>query len=149
MTKLLADQLILIYIYIYIQHTHIHTHTHTHTQTLPLRHVHTHTYTHTHAHTLRYTCCGPGGAWSGKCGAVGDADFEHTWTEGVKACKGVGQEGRMQTLVPEKTAVTVQNKQRRNDARQQQQEPELALTDNVSKDKASIFLITILLISLM
>ena len=32
------------------------------------------------------TCCGNGGSWVGKCGRVGDAEFEHTWIEGLRAC---------------------------------------------------------------
>ena len=36
----------------------------------------------------RYTCCAPGGAWFKNCGSPGDSKFEHTWSEGVEACKG-------------------------------------------------------------
>ena len=31
------------------------------------------------------SCCGQGGTWFGKCG---DANSEHTWYEGIKACTG-------------------------------------------------------------
>ena len=34
------------------------------------------------------SCCAPGGAWSGTCGSPGDSKFDHTWGEGVEACKG-------------------------------------------------------------
>ena len=30
---------------------------------------------------------GKGGSWQGKCGSAGDKNFEHTWSEGYKACK--------------------------------------------------------------
>ena len=32
------------------------------------------------------TCCGTGGSWEGKCGIPGNTKFEHTWSEGKKAC---------------------------------------------------------------
>ena len=35
------------------------------------------------------SCCGNGGAWFEKCGDLGDDKFDHTWTEGLDACKGV------------------------------------------------------------
>ena len=35
------------------------------------------------------SCCAPGGAWFQKCGYADDPDFEHTWTEGIQACKQV------------------------------------------------------------
>ena len=35
------------------------------------------------------SCCVRGGAWFKKCGDPGDVRFEHTWTEGVQACKQV------------------------------------------------------------
>ena len=31
------------------------------------------------------SCCAPGGAWDGKCGDEGEA--EYTWNQGVKACR--------------------------------------------------------------
>ena len=36
----------------------------------------------------RRSCCVQGGAWFGQCGDAGDADVEHTWEEGIKACEG-------------------------------------------------------------
>ena len=33
------------------------------------------------------TCCARGGSWFGKCGDPDDPDVEHTWYEGVDACK--------------------------------------------------------------
>ena len=33
------------------------------------------------------TCCGKGGSWAGNCGNTGDPKFEHTWSEGVAACR--------------------------------------------------------------
>ena len=33
----------------------------------------------------RISCCGRGGAWSGKCGDEGEGK-EHTWSEGLEAC---------------------------------------------------------------
>ena len=34
------------------------------------------------------SCCAPGGAWFENCGAAGDRNVDHKWSEGVKACKG-------------------------------------------------------------
>ena len=34
------------------------------------------------------SCCAVGGAWYNKCGFFGDAKFNHTWSEGARACKG-------------------------------------------------------------
>ena len=33
------------------------------------------------------SCCARGGAWFKNCGDAGDTKVDHTWTEGVQACK--------------------------------------------------------------
>ena len=33
------------------------------------------------------SCCVSGGAWFKNCGNAGDPNFDHTWTEGIQACK--------------------------------------------------------------
>ena len=33
------------------------------------------------------SCCARGGAWFRNCGDVGDRRFDHTWVEGIQACK--------------------------------------------------------------
>ena len=33
------------------------------------------------------SCCGHGGSWFGNCGNVGNANFGHTWYEGIRVCK--------------------------------------------------------------
>ena len=38
----------------------------------------------------KHSCCARGGAWFKNCGEVGDTKFDHTWTEGIQACKGFG-----------------------------------------------------------
>ena len=35
----------------------------------------------------RHSCCARDGAWFKKCGDVGDKKFDHTWAEGIEACK--------------------------------------------------------------
>ena len=35
----------------------------------------------------KLSCCARGGAWFKKCGDAGDSNFDHTWLEGVLACK--------------------------------------------------------------
>ena len=34
------------------------------------------------------SCCAHGGTWFKACGNVGDAKFDHTWVDGIRACKG-------------------------------------------------------------
>ena len=36
----------------------------------------------------KYSCCARGGAWFKNCGSAGDIEFDHTWDEGIQACKG-------------------------------------------------------------
>ena len=36
------------------------------------------------------TCCGRGGAWFKKCGNSRNTKLEHTWYEGIRACKARG-----------------------------------------------------------
>ena len=33
------------------------------------------------------SCCADGGSWFGKCGATGNTKLQHTWHEGIHACK--------------------------------------------------------------
>ena len=33
------------------------------------------------------SCCARGGAWFKNCGDAGDPQFDHSWTEGIQACK--------------------------------------------------------------
>ena len=33
------------------------------------------------------SCCARGGAWFKNCGDAGDMKFDHTWAEGIQACK--------------------------------------------------------------
>ena len=35
----------------------------------------------------RASCCAPGGAWFKDCGGVDNANVDHMWSEGTKACK--------------------------------------------------------------
>ena len=37
------------------------------------------------------SCCARGGAWFKNCGDFGDMTFDHTWAEGIQACKGFGK----------------------------------------------------------
>ena len=38
--------------------------------------------------SAKLSCCARGGAWFKKCGDAGDTNFDHTWVEGIHACKG-------------------------------------------------------------
>ena len=33
------------------------------------------------------SCCARGGAWFRNCGDAGNTKFDHTWVEGIQACK--------------------------------------------------------------
>ena len=35
----------------------------------------------------RASCCAPGGTWYKNCGGTGENKFDHSWFEGVEACK--------------------------------------------------------------
>ena len=35
----------------------------------------------------KHSCCARGGAWFKRCGDAGNARFQHTWAEGIQACK--------------------------------------------------------------
>ena len=35
----------------------------------------------------KFSCCGRGGSWQGKCGSDGDRNFEYTWSDGIRVCK--------------------------------------------------------------
>ena len=34
------------------------------------------------------SCCARGGNWFKNCGDAGDTKFDHTWSEGIRACEG-------------------------------------------------------------
>ena len=35
----------------------------------------------------RLSCCAPGGAWFNNCGTSGNSNTDHTWVEGMQACR--------------------------------------------------------------
>ena len=39
----------------------------------------------------KISCCGRGGSWFDKCGGAGDTKVDHTWHEGLQACKARAQ----------------------------------------------------------
>ena len=39
----------------------------------------------------KLSCCGRGGSWFGNCGAAGEGEFDHEWSEGFEACKARSQ----------------------------------------------------------
>ena len=41
-----------------------------------------------HKQSGKLSCCAGGGAWFKKCGDFGNSNFDHTWVEGIQACKG-------------------------------------------------------------
>ena len=44
------------------------------------------------------SCCARGGAWFKNCGDGGDTKFDHTWSEGIQACKGIGGSKSVKSL---------------------------------------------------
>ena len=57
--------------------------------------------------TTRLSCCARGGAWFERCGDTSDIKFDHTWVEGIQACKGVAP---VQSLVLLEKQVHVRSK---------------------------------------
>lgn len=51
----------------------------------------------------KLTCCGKRASWHGKCGAVGDPNFEHDWGEGEDICAGTEPTKPAKKPMPEKT----------------------------------------------
>ena len=47
----------------------------------------------------RLSCCARGGAWFKSCGDAGDIQFDHTWAEGMQACKGFTSPNSVETPV--------------------------------------------------
>ena len=49
------------------------------------------------------SCCARGGSWFRSCGDARDTKFNHTWVEGIQACKGfvtlVAVESRLQAML--------------------------------------------------
>ena len=45
----------------------------------------------TMAKSGKMSCCGRGGSWFKKCGGAGNAKLQHTWHEGIQACKARSQ----------------------------------------------------------
>ena len=41
------------------------------------------------------SCCARGGSWYGKCGGAGNTNREHTWYEGLQACKALQSQAVM------------------------------------------------------
>ena len=39
--------------------------------------------------SAKVSCCAPGGAWYKNCGGADDRNVEHSWVEGMEACKGM------------------------------------------------------------
>ena len=37
--------------------------------------------------SAKMSCCGRGGSWFGNCGSAVNANFGHTWYEGIRACE--------------------------------------------------------------
>ena len=64
------------------------------------------------------TCCARGGGWYRTCGKKGDSKAEHTWDEGLRACRdpAPGQVQAQAMMVNRTTAI-----QRWNNVQQQQQ----------------------------
>ena len=58
----------------------------------------------------KLSCCARGGAWYNKCGDEGDSNFDHTWTEGVQACRGfaslLSDEAQRQAMQRHETTTT-------------------------------------------
>ena len=54
----------------------------------------------------KHSCCARGGAWFKECGDAGDTKFDHTWAEGVQACKGYPRSVSVKSPVQERMGHT-------------------------------------------
>ena len=45
------------------------------------------------------SCCARGGSWFHMCGDPGDPNVDHTWNEGIEACKRKLRESQMHTCI--------------------------------------------------
>ena len=52
------------------------------------------------------SCCGRGGSWFRNCGGAGNANVDHTWYEGIQACKAQSQ---TKAVIKQKANVARQN----------------------------------------
>ena len=72
----------------------------------------------------KLSCCARGGSWYKNCGDDGDSKFDHTWTEGVKACKDfvslLSDEAQRQAMQRHETTPTQLNTTRDPNSPQQQ-----------------------------
>ena len=58
----------------------------------------------------KLSCCAPNASWYHNCGRTGDSNFEHTWTEGFKACKHAAKLSLTTTVVNYRWTVRIQAK---------------------------------------
>ena len=60
----------------------------------------------------RLSCCAPGGAWFNNCGTSDNSNTDHTWFEGLQACKDVGSlllvKAESQSIAVNQTTTTQQ-----------------------------------------
>ena len=58
----------------------------------------------------KLSCCFRGGTWYRRCGDVGDPNFDHTWFDGIQACKALPRSfaGR-QAMLPNQAATAKQS----------------------------------------
>ena len=56
----------------------------------------------------KLSCCARGGDWFNKCGDPGDSKFDHTWFEGIQACKDVTKEAQSQSILPHQISIAQQ-----------------------------------------
>ena len=63
----------------------------------------------------KLSCCAPGGAWFNNCGTSDNPNFDHTWIEGMKACKDAASlivdKKNTQSMLPNQTSAVVSRHQ--------------------------------------
>jgi len=56
----------------------------------------------------KISCCHHGGSWHKNCGNADDPNFDHTWTEGLRACLDVIQaEAQAHAMLSHQTSITL------------------------------------------
>ena len=62
----------------------------------------------------KLSCCARGGSWFGNCGATGNTNHQHTWYEGIQACK--ARQHRTAVMGQQENAVQQNTNDSTNDA---------------------------------
>ena len=63
----------------------------------------------------KHSCCGHGGSWFKNCGSTGNAKLDHTWYEGIQACKASLEQSKLGLGQPQQNPDQQKRKHPSND----------------------------------